>query len=584
MVSDDGRYVIVYNGEIYNYLELREELLSYGCRFHSHTDTEVILEAYRIWGKDCVERFNGMWAIAIYDSIEQKIFLSRDRFGVKPLYYTNRKDCFVFSSEIKGILAAFPDARQVNLPMLHYFLPSGALDEGPETFFVDIFSLLPAHSAFYSVHTGELRTWRFWDLDQELFRVKWAGEDPVDTLWQLLHSAVQLRLRSDVPVGTCLSGGTDSSTIVALMSRMRSEPVHTFSGLYSDKDCDERIYVDLVNRSTGAIASAVSPDPKAELLEVLSKITWHQDEPTAGPGLYTQYYVMRSACADVKVILDGQGGDELLAGYLPYLAIRIKDLWDGGGSLDRLKAVHLMVEVVRHWGPRWLEGAADRVLGRTLSRLIRDGIAWHQTKGKGLPHEPPFFHPSLIERCRGREIVRERPKRLQTELGNTLYWHLVEQSIPALLHYEDRNSMAFSIEARVPFLDYRIVEFALALGDQYKIKGSWTKWVLRQCADRILPSEVAWRRSKLGYPTPFSRWLRCPPDREDFRQLLFSTSFLNRELVTRDSLKYYWEQHQSGQVDRSWLLYRYATVELWYRQYIDQWRPNPARAPQRVSA
>ncbi len=581
MVSKDNRFVIVYNGEVYNYIELREELEQYGRAFHSHSDTEVILEAYRVWGKECVQRFNGMWAFALYDSQEEEIFFSRDRFGIKPLYYINRADCFAFSSEIKGILAGLSDERRVNLPFLYYFLPSGALDDGPETFFENIVSLLPAHSAVYDVSTGEFRVWRYWDLNREAFREKWCKDDPVETMWELLNSSVKLRLRSDVPVGTCLSGGTDSSTIVGLMSRMRSEPIHTFSGLYFDKDCDERMYVEAVNRYTGAVACPVFPEPKGELLDVLAKITWHQDEPTAGPGLYTQYYVMKRACQEVKVLLDGQGGDELLAGYLPYFAIRVQDLLTEGGLMNRLGAIYLVAEVIWHWGSRWLAGVANQVLGPNLSGLVKQVASWQRkATGKDYLLEPPFFHPSLVECCRGREIVRERPKRLPTSLSDTLYWHLVQQSIPALLHYEDRNSMAFSVEARVPLLDYRIVEFALALDDCYKINGSWTKWVLRKSAERVLPKEVAWRRSKLGYPTPFARWLRQEPSSTLFRDLLFSRSFLDREVVTEDSVRYYWEQHQSGRADHSWLLYRYATIELWFRQYIDDWKPNPAQPPQ----
>jgi asparagine synthase (glutamine-hydrolysing) len=193
--------------------------------------------------------------------------------------------------------------------------------------------------------------------------------------------------------------------------------------------------------------------------------------------------------------------------------------------------------------------------------------------------EPSFFHPRLTEWVAGQEIERARERRFADTLSDTLWWHLAQQSIPALLHYEDRNSMAFSIEARVPYLDYRIVEFALALEPGYKIRNSWTKWVLRKAVEPVMPKSVTWRRSKLGYPTPFARWLREEPYRGQFHDLVLSRSLLDREFMTEKSIRFYWDQHQASAADRSWLLYRLATLELWSRQFIDRWAPAPAVSP-----
>jgi asparagine synthase (glutamine-hydrolysing) len=573
MRSGDGRYVLVFNGEIYNYIELRQQLTDLGHSFVSNTDTEVLLEAYRQWGSDCVSRFNGMWAFAIYDVREQTIFFSRDRFGIKPLYYVLRHDALAFASEIKAILAAFPDERRANLPYLYHFLPSGAFDDGPETSFANVLALLPAHNAVYDIRRATLRVSRYWDLDVESFRSRWGQGDPVDTLRELLQSSIDLHMRSDVPVGTCLSGGVDSSTLVCLMSRRGGEPVHTFSGLYPDRDCDERRYVDAVNGCARTLPGPVMPEPKGDLIDDLAKITWHQDEPTAGPGLYTQYHVMRRASEDVKVILDGQGADELFAGYLPYFTQHASDLASAG---KRGQAAMLLLSVARHWGLKQSMLLAPHVFGQRVVGLLR--------RLKAQQASPSFFHPAFTERVRGQEIARHWPTRLPSALNNTLYWHLAAQSIPALLHYEDRNSMAYSIEARVPLLDYRIVEFALALAPQYKIHGSWTKWVLRQAASNVLPAEVAWRRSKMGYPTPFARWLRQPSERDKAAEVLFSDSLRQREIVPETTLRSYWETHQSGKADLSWLLYRYLTLELWYRQFIDGWHPNPARPPRTGAA
>jgi asparagine synthase (glutamine-hydrolysing) len=575
MPSSDGRLVLVFNGEIYNFVEIRRELERYGRRFRSGTDTEVVLEAYRHWGADCVTRFNGMWAFAIYDLAAGRLFLSRDRFGIKPFYYLLRDDCFAFASEIKGLLAAFPEERRVNLPVVHHFMPGGMMDDGADTFFARILSLPAAHSATYDLRRGVLSTDRYWDLDREAFRARWSGDDPVEVMWDLLQSAVHLHMRSDVPVGTCLSGGVDSSTIVALMSRRLPDPVHTFSGLYPDADCDEKEYVDAVNAHTGADPCPVYPEPDTNLLDDLATITWHQDEPTGGPGLYTQFHVMRAARGTVKVILDGQGGDELFAGYLPYLTLHLHDLLDRGGLASRARALSLAVQMVRHWGVRWVGPAAPRLLGAPLARLLR----WVVTRRR--PPDAasvPLLHPALADQVRGAGVARAWQPRLPGRLDDTLYRQLVEQSIPALLHYEDRNSMAYSLEARVPLLDYRIVEFALSLDVAAKVKGSWTKWVLRKAASRVLPPKVAWRRSKLGYPTPFARWLRTPPHRDAARDLLFSRDCLGRELVDGTALRQVWDQHQAG-ADNSWLLYRCLTLELWHRMYIDRWLPQPAISP-----
>ncbi|MHC9541195.1 MAG: asparagine synthase (glutamine-hydrolyzing) [Vulcanimicrobiota bacterium] len=568
MASHDGKFVIVFNGEIYNYLELREELQRSGCSFNTQSDTEVILEAYRLWDYDCVEHFNGMWAFALYDKSRETVFFSRDRFGIKPLYYVDRKDCFAFASEIKAILEVFPDERKANLAIIHSFLPSGSFDEGPETFFKNIVSLQHGHNAAYDVRRNHFHSWLYYKPDLDALRERWLQEDPVEALWHLLQSSLKLHMRSDVPVGTCLSGGIDSSTIVSLMSTMRTEPVYTFSGLYEDKDCNEREYVDLVNKHTGAIACPVFPEPGGDLIDMIATITWHQDEPMAGPGLITQFFVMKRAAESVKVILDGQGGDELFAGYLSYFEPHVEDLFKSKKLINWLKAVHLLFEIQRYWGREWVSPIIKKLFAERFRRRIKGFIAGDV---------PPLFHPSLLERCSGNEIVRTREKRLPTILGNTLYWHLMEQSIPGLLHFEDRNSMAFSIEARVPLLDYRIVEFAMGLDSVYKIKGSWTKWVLRKCASRILPKEVAWRRSKMGYPTPSARWLRQSRDKDHISGLLFSRSFLERELVTKDAVQFYWDQHQAGRADYSWLLLRLVALELWHRHFIDAFLPAPSQ-------
>ncbi|MBV9247853.1 MAG: asparagine synthase (glutamine-hydrolyzing), partial [Acetobacteraceae bacterium] len=578
MVGPSGASLVL-NGEVYNAPHLREELQSYGHRFWGRSDTEVALRAYEQWGHRFVGRIRGMFAIAIWDPGESMLLLARDRLGIKPLYYADRPDWFGFASEMKALLAPFPELRQPNYAFLHHFLPSGALDDGPETVFEGVEQLLPAHSAIYDISAGTFRTWRYWEVEPDVFRDRWVGNDPVGSLRALLDSAIQLHMRSDVPVGTCLSGGLDSSTIVCWMSGLRNSPVHTYSGLYTDKDCDEAEYVEAVRRHTGCIGADIRREPDGNLLEDMATITWHQDMPTAGPGLYTQFNVMERASHDVKVILDGQGGDELFAGYLPYYRLRLADLLSQRSISASLEACRLALTLARHWGPKWLNARPDQLFP---ARVVASARALRRRlRGSVVPeNEHPFFHPSLGERVGDRLIQRTSTRKYPDQLSQTLYLHTVEQSIPALLHYEDRNSMAYSIEARVPFLDYRMVEFALGLPPDLKIRDTWTKWVLRKAAEPRVPKTVTWRRSKLGYPTPAARWLRQPRDRDALSELLFSSSFLQREVAARESVEYYWNRHQNGKADHSWVLYRYATLELWYRQFIDGFEPRPARIPQ----
>lgn len=581
MLSRDGELALVFNGEIYNYIELRDELRGFGRRFQTNSDTEVLLQAFEQWGPDCVSKLNGMWAFVVHDKRTGRIFASRDRFGVKPFHYVFDAERFAFASEAKALLAAFPDLRRADDAMLAHFLPSGAVDDGPETFFKGVLQLEPGRNLFLDLATGQMRIERYWQVEPELFAERWVCGDPVEAMRELLESAIDVHMRADVPVGTCLSGGIDSSALVCLMSERHPEAIRTFSGLYKGKEYDEEEFVQAVRAHSGCVGHDIRRTPNGDLLDDLATITWHQDMPTAGPGLYTQFNVMECASHHVKVILDGQGADELFGGYLPYYALRANDLIKQGREAE---ALLLAGQVAWHHGTAWIggvQGSSVLDFGRRTAGKVRGLLPKAQPASTS--SEPPFFHPSLMERVGDQLIVRETETHYSDSLSNTLANHLLTQSIPALLHYEDRNSMAFSIEARVPFLDYRIVEFALGLDAQWKIRDSWTKWVLRKAAEPALPSKVAWRRSKMGYPTPAARWISSGPDKEAAYDLLFSDRFLDRGVVSRESVQYYWDQHQSGAVDRSWLLYRYITLEQWYRIYIDRFEPRPARpVPQPV--
>jgi asparagine synthase (glutamine-hydrolysing) len=567
MSSRDSRLTIVFNGEIYNFLELRDELQRLGHNFVSQTDTEVILHAYRQWGAECVQRFNGMWAFALFDKDQQRLLISRDRFGIKPFYYTMDNEAFAFASEIKAVLVARPAYRKVRRNYLARFLPSGQQDDGPETFFENIQSLPPAHNAWYDIRRGTLQISKYWTIDVEKFRQSWDG-DPIERFADLLDSSVRLHIRSDVPVGSCLSGGLDSSVLVSLMSRHHHQPVRTFSGLYDDPTCNERSYVDQLNRHVPTIPFPVCPHPQGDLIDNLTSITWHQDEPTGGPGLYTQYHVMKRAHGEVKVLLDGQGSDELFAGYLPLFEPFMQDCVQQRPFVGRLQVLRLMLDASRFW-PGNLKNGWKTILGPGLSNWLRQLKRRHTSS---VTSPPEFLHPSL-ESCLNDEPIERPPLPSRANrLEDSLQELLVRNGLPALLHYEDRNSMAFSLEARVPFLDHRIVEFALGLDSSFKIRGSWTKWILRKVAERTVPREIAWRRSKMGYPTPMAAWFRQASDRDMVRDVLFSQQSQKREWLRKGVLEKLWTEHQAGR-DHSWVLYRLLTTEIWHRHYIDAFQP-----------
>jgi asparagine synthase (glutamine-hydrolysing) len=352
------------------------------------------------------------------------------------------------------------------------------------------------------------------------------------------------------------------------MSRLRDGPVHTFSGIYPDRDFNEADYVAAINRHADTIPCPVFPEPRGDLVEDLQTITWHQDNPTAGPGLYTQFHVMRRASQEVKVILDGQGADELFAGYLFYFSAHQHDL-RAAGVAGKLRALMLSAAIWWHWGAKHLP-FAQRL--RSMLRRLTGG------RGPQPVGASEIVHPDLAADAVSSPLTRNEFAPVPGLLNQLLCDQLLNSSLPSLLHYEDRNSMAFSLEARVPFLDYRIVEFAVGLDASYKISSSWTKWVLRKATADILPPLVAWRRSKLGYPTPMARWFRQLAEKPALEELLFSPRAAARGLVRPDVLRTAWEQHQDGH-DHSWLLYRVLTTELWHRHYIDALVPAVARSP-----
>jgi len=563
MTSADGRYTIVHNGEIYNFLELADELRGLGHRFETSSDTEVILTAYDAWGPDCLARFNGIWAFAIWDRDEETLFLTRDRFGVKPLFLAERNSELAFASEIKALRTLDWVSADPHLEAVAHYLVDGTVDHLPGTFFRDVAHFPAAHSLTIS-RRG--RRWhRYWqppDLSTDAsFRPGPGDVQLVDSFRSLLIDAVGLQLRSDVPIGSCLSGGIDSSSIVSIAAGLRSGRLSSAASSHRERDgipqlaffaefreaaIDERPYVDAVVEGTGVTLHTTTPDSDL-FLSSLEGVMEAQDEPFGSLSIVAQYHVMRIAHeAGVKVLLDGQGADELLAGYANYRGIRLAGALrtaNPGVALDAARAV------VRSGAPA-RSALGYSVLGarRLPAPLIRGRLP-----GRWFGSALGSIDPSVNGRApRG------------TLLARKLWADIERDNLPGLLRYEDRNSMAFGIEARVPFLDHRLAEAALALPDRLKIDARGRRKVALHRAMRgIVPELVLGRRDKVAFQPPQDRWLR---DSRHVWQGLAVDSRAEREgLLAPGAVLEALTAFEAGLLGSS-SLWRVLNVEMWLRQ------------------
>jgi len=543
MCDSSGKIWITYNGEIYNYIELRDELKSFGHAFRTESDTEVILNAYLQWGTDCLSKFNGMWGFSIWDGYKKILFLARDRFGVKPLYYINSPDLFAFSSEIKP-LTVLQDEIKIDEKRIPFFLLQGNRLNSENTYLKGIKSLKPSNFIIYK--DGIIKTHRYYDINNTGFSNK-SEKELCNELNDLLHNSIRLRFRSDVPVGTCLSGGFDSSSIVSISSDLNHKGIQTFSAVWSDKACDESKYIDIVNNKYGCKPEKI--EPKAEEFEsVFNKLNYYQEIPSEGPGLIPQWYVMSKAKGKVKVLLDGQGGDEVFGGYFStqsYLLSIIKDKDFKSLLSDFNKFSLYLNKKGLHSFSNWL---FPKFYGKMLSKFKKEnyGILNKDIMSKV---ELDSLHSDS-----------EPPKKFKYYLNNLSYHFTTCLTIPTLLHYEDRSSMAFSIESRVPFLDYNIVEFGLNLKPHYLINKNEQRYLIRKALAERLPKEVASRKDKLGYPTPFAKWTKGILKEYIFDTLLKKDALI-LEYIDKTQLKANLDSHFSGEKDYNWHIWRYLSLE-----------------------
>ena len=489
MSNEDETIWIVYNGEIYNYLELRDKLKKRGHVFKSQTDTEVIIHSYEEWQEGCFEKFNGMWALAIWDEIKQKLLLSRDRFGVKPLYYFKDKNVFAFASEIKALLA-IEIPKVPNDKLIYDFLKFGMLDHTDETFFLNINKIPPAHYVLFD-QKGGLTFKRYWNFEvkNEIENKKISDEFWAEKFLEIFTNAVKIRLRSDVAVGSCLSGGLDSSSIVCLINNFLKEQgvkqigqrQKTFSSCFDDKRFDEREYIEEVVQQTKAEKNYIFPSPE-QFINELNKFLWYQEEPVRGTSMYAQFKVFEEAKRkNVIVLLDGQGGDELLGGYRKFYIFYLKLLCQEKKYFQALKEGLLLF-------------SSPDVL-KTLN--VRSGLRYFGLGQKLLAIELLFKN----------DFAKEFAKRnlnigFNKNLGQRLKDDLTKWSLPILLRYEDKNASAHSVETRLPFLDYRLVEIVSSMPLNQKLRNGWTKYILRKAMRKILPEKIRLRKDKVGFVTP----------------------------------------------------------------------------------
>lgn len=519
MPYQNGRFWLVHNGEIYNYKELRQELGSLGYRFVSDTDTEVILAAYAEWGVDCLPRFNGMFAFALWDQGQKRLFLARDRFGIKPLYYYWDGAKMGFASELKSLIQHPSIGRRPNDKIVFDYLTLGLTDHTEETFYENILALQPGHFMTLQCSHLEMRIQRWWQAEINPCLAPRAVERQeriYEEFARLLEDAIRLRLRSDVDIGSCLSGGLDSSAIVVLANRLLQEEgssanggsQKTFTARNVEKEIDEYDYSHLIVEQTGAEENLIYPQPDV-LWQELKQFVWQMDEPVNSTSQYAQWNVMRLASQhNVTVLLDGQGGDETLAGYMSYFIPYLNQMYQEEGMIRMARssmelariggkpALNLFWQHTKHQMP-W---PAQRLLDLVSPPRLSQGLG-----GSGI--QLWQLEPSFLEAHWDRRWQPDST--LGNGLADHLYRDLTTTNLPKLLRYEDRNSMAFSLETRLPFLDYRLVEMTFALPLSYRIHNGWTKWILRRSLDSVLPREITWRRTKLGFPTPEYNWLKA---------------------------------------------------------------------------
>lgn len=560
MTTEDGQYTISYNGEIYNYLDLRKDLEAAGCVFQTQSDTEVALLAYKTWGKKAFDKFNGMFAIALHDKTKNELILARDHFGIKPLYVARiDKHGVLFASEIKPLLATGLVEKKPNDRIVYRYLRFRIHDNERETFFQGIERLLPGEMMVIDQH-GKVEREMFTDLPKELLQLahekKAYSSAETETYREKLIEAVRLRLQSEVPVGTSLSGGLDSSAVVAIIAELLEKNKddtsiasvgtrqNTFSAVFPKSINDEEKYVDELIATHKQVISAHKIQPTADTFaKDLQDFIRTQEEPTISSGPYAQYKVMEEATKHVTVLLDGQGADEMMAGYIPYYFVYLRQLKKDGQYLKWFGEYLSSLDVFFRLGRFKLQDKLHFRKDIPVTTLLKDSfVATHK-------------HEAFTT--------------INDDLKARLVEDLFQNSLQSLLRYEDRNTMRFGLEGRVPFLDKEVVKYLFSLGDDAIIHHGWNKRILRDATRELLPDSINCRRNKIGFTTPEDEWFMRLKNR--FYGIFLSEEFANRPYFDQEAVLHAFEGYIQGKnAASSMLFWRLLNVELWLREFFDE--------------
>lgn len=563
--NERGDVWIAYNGEIYNHAEIRRELEAAGHAYRTRSDTETIVHAYEEWGEECVHWLRGMFAFAIWDAARRRLLLARDRLGIKPLYWCRAGDRLLFGSEIKAILESGLVRAEANEALLAEVLTT-RYSSDEETLYKGIFRLLPGHLLIFEDGYTSIR--QYWDIPTgEPSRTE-RFPATVARFRGLLEQSVRLRLMSDVPLGMFLSGGIDSSVIAALMARMIDRPLQTFSVAFGDRAFSELEYARQVSRAIGADAHEVVIGPR-EFFGALPRLVWHEDEPIAHPSSVPLYFVSRLARDHVKVVLTGEGSDELLAGYGKYPRALFN--WRAGNRYAALAPDSLRAWVRDRLVPR-LPGRIGRYAARSFLGMLQtpEAVFYDNFAGVRLRDLQALASPAALSASRDPyEASRawlDRPAPGTPLLNRVLYADL-KTYLVELLMKQDQMSMAASVESRVPFLDHELVEFAAMLPPSAKLRGLTTKRLLREAARDLLPIEIL-KRPKMGFPVPFGRWMRGPWS-SIAREVLLDRRTRERGVLAPRAVERLIDRHRSGAANNGDAIWALVNLELWYRTAID---------------
>ncbi|WP_019671487.1 asparagine synthase (glutamine-hydrolyzing) [Eudoraea adriatica] len=543
-------FAVVFNGEIFNYIELKEELQIAGYKFTTESDTEVITASYDLWGEECVRKFNGMWALAIYDKEKDTLFCSRDRFGIKPFYYTLFKGNFVFASEIKSILEYFPELKKPNYNAISAFCRESVGAQNIESWFEGIYKLPSAHNLI--IKQGKYSIYEYWDYPNKVDKnTNWP--EVLEAYKHLFNDAVKIRLRSDVPLGSTLSGGLDSASIVCTIDKIYNQEINTYTASFPDEKYDEYRTVDSLRKDYNFLSNRVVVQYD-DFLKRLNQIIYHLEAGHASPAIFPLSKINQEAKKKLTVILEGQGADELLGGYLD--SIFIDYFIDLISSMKFKKAIYELNEFKKSWSIK----TAILLFGRYYLP------GWAKSFYRKLDGTEYVYSDYLkpYKKTTSR-VPKIKFNRKETRL-NKLLKAQHRNGLVDLLQYGDAISMMYSLESRLPFMDYRLVEFVFKLPAQYKIQQGLGKYIHRKAMEDLLPDNIIYNRSKIGFKTPIEKIFA---DSKKVQDILLSDSLNNRRLFNKSVLEKLLKLTISKKKDHSRLLFRILEVEIWFRTFID---------------